>query len=381
VRTPLQPLDRALAIIAAVMEQGSITHRDEPWTRLPSVYHLGRARQHLDSQRRGDDSEDHLAHCAARILMALEMRAGTPPADRRSMQFSNPARAPAVRGFLNMAVTAVLTWREYLGFRAISEDLSPAGLWPFPIRIVAHPSGHNRKTCLTKWKPLQLEPPSPSVTAGWCEEFPNASGGIPTGPATGIFVIDGDGPDAIEWLELRGMAETWMVRSPRGLHYYFKYPDFNVRNSAGALYPGVEAPEWLLSKLRQIAARGAPVSAPAEPRPYRGRVRAWARKAFDAELERLAGARPGIRNDTAREVAHRFGRLIGGGELDEAEVWPALCAVADTWPDPIHTRDTMRRALEHGRGLPLVAPTNLKYSSVQLDPLAPVQSKPREMWT
>jgi hypothetical protein len=64
---------------------------------------------------------------------------------------------------------------------------------------------------------------------------------IPTGPATGICVLDADGTEAVEWVELRGVPATVIVRTKRGFHYYFRYPtDLPVRNSAGRIHTGVD---------------------------------------------------------------------------------------------------------------------------------------------
>jgi hypothetical protein len=37
-------------------------------------YHLGRAEEHLRLLREGEQLEDHLAHAATRLLMALTLR-------------------------------------------------------------------------------------------------------------------------------------------------------------------------------------------------------------------------------------------------------------------------------------------------------------------
>jgi hypothetical protein len=127
-------------------------------------------------------------------------------------------------------------------FESIAEPLRAVGLWCFPISIECNADEHYDKTPLVKWKALQERPPTPDELETWRERFGVANAGIPTGPGTGVFVVDTDSPNAVEYLETRsdGMPETWLVRTRRGLHYYFCHPDFEVHNSAGAIATGVD---------------------------------------------------------------------------------------------------------------------------------------------
>jgi hypothetical protein len=56
------------------MQAGLTTHHENEWTQRSIEYHLGRAEQHLRLLRDGDQREDHLAHAATRLLMALALR-------------------------------------------------------------------------------------------------------------------------------------------------------------------------------------------------------------------------------------------------------------------------------------------------------------------
>lgn len=68
-----------------------------------------------------------------------------------------------------------------------------------------------------------------------------------TGPASGIFVLDID-PDNQGFETMKGLVaahgklpETYCVRTGSGgFHYYFQMPDFELRNSAGKLGPGID---------------------------------------------------------------------------------------------------------------------------------------------
>jgi hypothetical protein len=77
---------------------------------------------------------------------------------------------------------------------------------------------------------------------------PGAGVGLKTGAqprGSGIIVVDLDGPDALEaWGSLGGHdGDTLTVSTPRtggGIHLYFEHPGFHVRNSVGALAPGID---------------------------------------------------------------------------------------------------------------------------------------------
>ncbi len=124
----------------------------------------------------------------------------------------------------------------------------------------------------------------PATIICWWTEHPNANIGIPTGPASGIFVLDADvesgGLEALEGLP--ELPPTTRVRTGGGgLHFYWKYPEGqSIRNGPGSLdprlhvrgdggyilappsktagpyeieakLPAAPAPEWLLEQLRQ----------------------------------------------------------------------------------------------------------------------------------
>jgi hypothetical protein len=65
---------KALEGIARVVQAGLVTHRDNEWTQRTIDYHVGRAEEHLQLLRNGDQREDHLAHAATRLLMALTLK-------------------------------------------------------------------------------------------------------------------------------------------------------------------------------------------------------------------------------------------------------------------------------------------------------------------
>jgi len=110
----------------------------------------------------------------------------------------------------------------------------------------------------------------------WWKRWPDALIGMPTGPASGVFVADVDRLAALGELPYE-LPETLTARTRRpGLHYYFEHLD-GIRNSSGSLPEGIDirgdggyvivpptpgyswevrapiatAPEWLLNLIRE----------------------------------------------------------------------------------------------------------------------------------
>ncbi len=70
----VKPFERALEVVAQVMRDGVATHSDNEWVTRSVEFHVGRAVEHLRLLEDGDQLEDHLAHAATRLLMALTLR-------------------------------------------------------------------------------------------------------------------------------------------------------------------------------------------------------------------------------------------------------------------------------------------------------------------
>jgi hypothetical protein len=64
----------ALATIADIMKHGAASHPDNDWVRRSPDYHVGRAVEHLQALQDGDQRQNHIAHAATRLLMALTLR-------------------------------------------------------------------------------------------------------------------------------------------------------------------------------------------------------------------------------------------------------------------------------------------------------------------
>jgi hypothetical protein len=82
----------------------------------------------------------------------------------------------------------------------------------------------------------QLNATSDEATVGeWFRRWPRAGLGMATGRASGVWVLDLDGDEAIAWYASKvrehGRTPTRGVRTGRGRHLYFTFPDgVEIRN-------------------------------------------------------------------------------------------------------------------------------------------------------
>jgi len=64
---------KALTAVAKAMSSGAKKYGEWNWELLDPEVSINHAMRHLVMWLKGDDSEDHLAHAAARCLMAFEV--------------------------------------------------------------------------------------------------------------------------------------------------------------------------------------------------------------------------------------------------------------------------------------------------------------------
>ncbi|MEO1110558.1 MAG: phage/plasmid primase, P4 family [Pseudomonadota bacterium] len=223
----------------------------------------------------------------------------------------------------------------------------------------------------------------------WWAKWPKALIGMPTGKASGVFVVDLDprGDETLEDVEQRLAAAVGelppglrAITQSGGAHYYFKLPqgEETPRNSAKKL-PGVDwrgdggyvivppsmmldgkgyhwslgpdegeaadAPPMLLDLIYQRGkfarhasspgSAGTAFSGPAGPRSVsasdRGdeAVRKYVQKALDNGAAEVLSAAEGTRGSTLNAVAFSLGKFVAAGALSEREVWAALRDSAD----------------------------------------------------
>lgn len=220
------------------------------------------------------------------------------------------------------------------------------------------------------------------IVATW-QDRPTANVGIVTGAPSGVWVLDVDpangGLDRLrELIATHGeLPPTYTVETGSGgWHSYFRMPtDFEPTNSRGRLPAGldvrgtggqvvappsvsakgtyrihldapvVDAPAWLLDLIRprelsagsvgnsrglfEISNMGVVLAE--LPAPERERLTSYARTAVTAEIERLATAVEGTRNETAFAAACSIHELLNAewSGLDHGAVWRAFSTAVD----------------------------------------------------
>jgi Bifunctional DNA primase/polymerase, N-terminal/AAA domain len=227
------------------------------------------------------------------------------------------------------------------------------------------------------------------------EQWPDANVGVVCGAVSGIFVVEADtmaghGVDGIASLtaleaEHCALPDTLQAMSPSGsIHYYFKHPGFDIKNSASAIASGVDvrgdrgmvvappsvkpgngaytwrnnlpiadAPQWLLERIiagkeepepdeesepelsisQRAAALVRPPGGPIDLNPFTTHGFAASHKSslFDhgreyidaavkGEYDEVARAPKGKRNDQLNDSSLKLGHYVGGGVLDEKKV-------------------------------------------------------------
>eukprot|EP01037_Dinobryon_pediforme_P020757 gene20757-21459_t len=211
------------------------------------------------------------------------------------------------------------------------------------------------------WKQYQTERATVFDILEW--ESSRCNIGIATGEISGCFVLDVDNAETMAWLsENRDLPKTLTVSTPRGFHFYYKFPDYDLRNradlrkldpslpkgldirgnggfimGAGSYYvPSKEerakgkvegpyrfldghglgevemspAPQWLLDVLYVE-----PYVAPEyDDRPIPD---AYAAKAYAAEIDAIMSCPSGSRNDQVNKSAYWIGQLVGAGAVEE----------------------------------------------------------------
>lgn len=239
----------------------------------------------------------------------------------------------------------------------------------------------------------------PEQIKEWWDLWPDANVGILTGAASGIFVLDVDpkngGDETLARLEQQYGPLPSTVTSNTGgggRHIFFRYPsDGHVGNSVNRLGPGldirgdngyvlappsnhtsggayswceghhpenlepVEAPQWLLDKIKskQEPAPAQPPSTGQEKLPKNVAKFEGADALLDYELETLAKASKGGRNDQLNKSAYYIGRILDAGDLDEDLVRRQFSETAKMIGLGFkEIEDTLNSALDAGKGNP-----------------------------
>lgn len=194
----------------------------------------------------------------------------------------------------------------------------------------------------------------------WWSKYPYAMIGVPTGSASGVWVLDIDAkPDANGAVELAKLKQangdlptTLIASTPSGgLHYYFRHvdgiknrgnfaPSIDVRGEGGyVIAPGsvrsdgccydwkskgatiANAPSWLLRLIKR------PKHTSAEHTATRTRNPTYSNAALTKELQKLVGTTTN-RNNQLNDSAMALGQLVGAGEISRHDAEERLFGAA-----------------------------------------------------
>lgn len=242
----------------------------------------------------------------------------------------------------------------------------------FPVTIT--PAGE--KIPLIKgWQTLASD--DPAQLAAWQQEFGARISvwGVPTGKASGLFVLDVDGPAGFETLRLRGYPQTLSQRTLKGgLHLIFSYPNdgkhygnrvkflpgLDTRGEGGfiAWYgtattePIAPPPDWLL---QELAAREKPPIDPSVT-PV-GMTPAMAQRTLEDAWSAVKDASPGEANNTLNVQSFVIGQLVRAGSIDKDYAEKVLLHAASLRSIPSReAKATIDSGLKGGAARPLTSP-------------------------
>jgi hypothetical protein len=83
------------------------------------------------------------------------------------------------------------------------------------------------------WAKFQDERPKLSDIVSWASDPNVCNLGIVTGQISNLCVIDCDSRPSAEWFHTTHGGSPVMVRTKRGVHFYFRHPDERVQNASG----------------------------------------------------------------------------------------------------------------------------------------------------
>lgn len=219
----------------------------------------------------------------------------------------------------------------------------------------------SKRPAVRSWDPYKIAPASPTLVDQWAGQ-PTLNMAVATGAVSGCFVLDADNLMARIEAESRGLPDTFTVRTPRGTHFYFNHPGWEISNRAGTLdhidgldlrgdggyvvgpgsyfvpstaegakgkiegayvverdVPMADAPEWLLAL---TIAKG-PIRPLAEHADAE-ETTPYGRAALNSEIAKLIDCPSGRINDQINLSAFALGQLRAGGEIVDEEGWGAL---------------------------------------------------------
>lgn len=99
-----------------------------------------------------------------------------------------------------------------------AESYLSKGFTIFPVKP-------KQKRPAVKWKVFQFRKPTHDELKRWFGHKNSYGIAIVTGQISGICVMDFDSPEAYQKAKIKGLPKTPTVKTAKGYHAYFKYPD------------------------------------------------------------------------------------------------------------------------------------------------------------
>jgi P4 family phage/plasmid primase-like protien len=98
----------------------------------------------------------------------------------------------------------------------------------------------DKRPTIDSWQPYQLRLATEEEISKWWHQNPKANIGLVAGAISGFFVVDADGPEAVQTLSKSGLPPTPAVQtSPGKRHYYSRHPGFPIPNAV-RIAPGLD---------------------------------------------------------------------------------------------------------------------------------------------
>ena len=225
--------------------------------------------------------------------------------------------------------------------------LSPALIYGrFQTSIIPlQPRG--KKAAIKRWTPYQTERASADQITRWWTANPEANIGLICGAISDLFVMDVDDEDALPALKDAGFPlDTMRVRTSKGLHFYYKYPGYNIPTVKQCL-PGID-----------VRGDGGYVAAPPSEHesghiyatvdgdyPMRGKLADASDAAFElfrpdrAPIEKVQYTGQGV-----GLISDRTQAFLDNGAVEphrNSELFAAACDMAGCGYDPVALTDTL----------------------------------------
>jgi len=217
------------------------------------------------------------------------------------------------------------------------------------------------KTPLLKWDEFARRYASKDEIKSWWAKWPDAQIALVCGKISGITVVDADSTESFKNLQKQFISDSVLiptVKTSKGFHLYFKYnpeiqignktrffEDCDIRSDRGYVLappscnakgsyswiPGLKISD---TKPPEIPEKLLKAIVNPQPKPTAkntvnfGNNKSYGEAALRKELEDLAHAGVGQRNDTLNRAAYSLGQLVAGGELDYSNTESALLATA-----------------------------------------------------